>query len=1098
MWFWASLRSRSGLNYQYALGSLPIDNTKEIEITITADVLADGEDARYVVISASLTNDPATAYQVADYPLYETDQVTPSVLPVGITLFKADHVALNETVATFADLAGLDQTIGMIREVIDESQYYRFDGTAWTKWIYSPEVYVSDIEQGRGAFKSLSILTDDQVLPIPDKLIGADTIPIRLWFLNGVTTFSPSVLTGDSLSFRFTVNGSSTTDSPELLNYNQFFDGLVYYTLIGYYNLTTRVLDTSVVGVGSEYAWSVISPIQIQDDLGGGVAAVYDVQFKFTESQTQGRIEANDVIGIKDFYEQGRTGKASSVFALTGNVRYTSDNGQMRLLPGQREGGAATIQGYDSPNPSVAPLLLPSLGLLDDTADQIVTINASIPDALRYLTDPADLNTNEAILAFISTEAGLQPPISVASATAAVGANSTITITINHPVDGLGFATVRTDYPDIIAGATNALDTAIADGAVIFLYNGTNYYYTRVAVAPPSVSQNVLITSLGTLIGTSLPGEAPGYGLFRPDQPTFTSNLGAGSIPAGTYTVYVSYDYLSPNSFFTRISHSTTIGEYYPGVAAVPELPDTLANTIANLGYWRSPVTTVALLRALPLEELIPNSSRFLIINNSIYRFDAASVEADDGDKVIQPTIVVGAGRFLKSSSGIDTAGAVAGDTVIFDGTDAVFAQVNETPGASLTFDPNGSGLSQSVISGTQLQHKTVSGYKQTETRAYTTLAGRNTRLTVNQSDSSTGDGGSVTLRMTDEVPRINLDSVSGGNSAVAALELGQLSFTTSTGGNSFISLANGFYQSNGVGDAALHDVNEASVSRYASPTNFAYGSVSSGRLTGGSVSGTLEYNLDAGWESSLSVTLNRLDGTDHNRIQLNADGDPDLIIFKNTATLASTMSVQNSKIIGTRTQGATTYGHTLDLTTGANNFSYQYTGGYYTYNTSIASTFNGNVETTWNYNNNVNYSNWCKVKSSRIEGRVFDGSDLMQVEIRPRGGAYPAGFLHTVTIAGNTSSIRADAQAGLNVTDATANTADLTATALSFNGVPIVGVPNTALPSLTINYNVNPSTYVPTQSYTINNGSAPTNVELHEIIIEILAQLDNKVSKPD
>ena len=1122
IWLWASLRNRVGLNYQFALGSFSLSAAVELQITVNSTIFSDGEDARYVVISANTTNDPINAYQIADLSLYGSDQVTAIALPETISIDDDDQLVLNGSVATFSALAALPAIEGMIRTVIDEAAYYRYDGLAWVEWPYLPNCYVADILQGIGAFKRIAIVGDEDVIPLPDKVLAVDTVPIRLWYLNGVETSTPTVVTGDALSFRFTINGSTTTPAIEQLDYANIFDGLVYYTLLGYYELATRTLDTAVNGVGSELPWGVLNPIQVRDDLPGGWAAVYDVQFKFNEGQTKGRLAFGDTVAFKDFYPQGKTGNKSAVFALTGNTRYSSDAGRLRLLPGMREGGSATVEGYDFPSPYVADQLLTNVGLLDDTADQIVTINASIPDSIRYVTDPNQIRSTEAILAFISTSPGVGP-YATASPVQAIAGTGNIIVAVNHPVDGAGNATVRVDYPDIIAGSLNARDTAIGDQVKIWLFDGTDYYdQGTFPAAPPSVSQNVLITSLGTNIGGSLPSST-GMGLFRPLASGISTSAG-GSIPTGSYQAIVAYFYDTGNSYLTDISHSTVIGAYYPGLAAIPELKDSLASVIDTLGYWRSPAIDLAALRALPLEELIPNSVRLVYAETSLFVYDAANTDADDDKNIIKPTIITGAGRFVLLSGGLDTATATPGDMLVFDGTNVNFTQQNTIAGAELEFtsSPAAGQLVSSLISGNELRHRSSApgvGTLTSTVRNYTSNPGGAALVEVSRSDSANSLFTEVKLTASAE-SSIELTTVNATGSIDRTATLDNIKldlFDNNTSRRARMAINGGLLHFSGTGDVAVHSYDQSYVYNYAG-ASFKGIDIRHSTIAGSMDNGAgIVSSVDLRWDNTNpGLDFSHDDGTVLTEAQLDVTNS----LFSLYAQLPGpTMTTEFNNNLGTlliqsvdadiKTFQVDVINERVELSRdGDNGINGEIT--IESNNPKIRMVYADGltpINSTIQINND-NYGAYLYGKYDDIAGGYENGFFLESWNGGSFSSTYPAygeyrsdisPFSISTRFTPNTGAIiRARLQsdsteAGVFVENLDlAEGSHLTWENLQFNGVPVVTGQQTAVGDLALTFTANAPSFTADQASVIADGSAPTTVELLELCQELKAQIDD------
>jgi len=699
LWLFICAVNRAGRTYLSDGYQVTFNNNDLIRISLNSSILdfANGEDIYKIIIAGNSTNNKSTASQLAIYEVKEANQTTIKTLPVQIDLTRNAHKALAQTVATSANLpSNTDLINGMVRAVTADGLTYRYDSTASSGaysatggsgfWVlqdsYGFYPNIVDITTDGGANCSLNQISNP--LLAPKKIADSDSIPIRYWFINGDTDDGGSALpVGTYLTLKPTVNGQT---SDAFGTYASLFSGLIKTTLKGYYN-PTRTLNTAITGVGIEQTWTEEnSPMQLLTALPRGQYAVFDIYFDFTVSQLQNRILEGDEIGL-DIINKGVFSYPSKLYNLTGSIVYKNQD-KLRIYPTStgvlRGAGSATIgnedQGWDTP---IVNEQVYAVGLVADTEDQICAISGSRAGDIRILQDVNDLDITEKVRAYVSTKNGVSNP-SLVSNSVSLNNNDRLSITVSYPFDGTTLrSTIRNNYPDVIAGYDNA-EIAVNKLTIYVVKDGIIYELADYSSILLDDTQTITIDSLGTatIIGSIPTNADPYFCLYDfPSAPIIAQIIGGGSLVSGSYSVYVAYSYPTPNTKLTAINHSPNYQPFGANYAPIDESDKTYSELLNSLDLWREPVADLTALRALSVNELVDNHTRFVISKNSLYCYNASDNTSDDNDIYIEPTN--GTGCFIKQRN-ITHIGEVTGEkTLTLDKT----AITNKTTVAPVSGD---------------------------------------------------------------------------------------------------------------------------------------------------------------------------------------------------------------------------------------------------------------------------------------------------------------------------------------------------------------------------------------------------------------------------
>ncbi len=635
-------RNRAGRNLLSEGINFTVATGEKLQIQIENTIRQAGEDLFFVLISYHPSNNPLEAKQIAKWKAKNDDQTTLRSLPFIIEISNDED--FNTAAVTDSNELPTNPVNGIIREVIADSRFYEYDSEAiigtypvisggyWVETTFSGNTYLeSTIEEG-GSDRPLTLI--ESFIQPPQKIEAADSTRVRFWVLNGKREDGGTPLPqGYSINLQITINGATT--SFDGISYATIFAGLTFVNFLGYVRIRDGLLDTFIPGVGADRPWNPIaSPLNLSQELPRGYAAAYEIFFRFTPGQLQGRIPNGANIGVL-LYEEGLVGKPSSLSLFLGDIVLPRGD-RLRIFPGIRGSGQAVAKGFEMPT-----LVGESeyFGLLPDTDNQIAAMSVALAGDITIRQSREDLLDTEVIRGFVGTLPGVAA-VSENSNIVTLVDNDALQITVNHPINSNNRWNIRSDYDDVIAGITDKA-TEIPPLMRIFIgVNGTIFQWNTEPNVTLAASQEILITDISSSnIINSLPNIPNNFGLYRPNQPNITVNSGSGSLIAGDYQVWIAYYYPSPNNFVTKISHNFANG-------AISEFDSTLAETTLANQYWRSPVSDITALKALTSSELVNFHVRAIPSQQSLYLYDNNSDLIDNGDSIIQP--VSGNGAFIK------------------------------------------------------------------------------------------------------------------------------------------------------------------------------------------------------------------------------------------------------------------------------------------------------------------------------------------------------------------------------------------------------------------------------------------------------------------
>lgn len=624
-------QNRVGRTTLSAAVSIAVDAGDRINVEIPSTARGTAEDWHYFIISASLSNTASTFQQIGYYKGYLTDEVTTTALPATIVLDEDAHLALGAIVSNPSALPlGDDLLAGMIRGVSSTTYYYVYDpdSTATAdgstildatpgNWVKTGPsgTYIADPEDTGGSAQDIRDLNESEIR-FPDYVVSETSrvvgTPVKLWLLNDG---SEPIAAGTRIGLVIQFNEIEKTKA---------FNGLLRVKFLGYANLTTGGLDTtgeggagSMLGVGEVTLFQARKTnLLLQKDLPAGQAYAMEIYPEFAGFELSDEIPVNARLRVYPFFYL-QSGEFSEAGLALGEDWIYPVNGKRRVVPGSALGVVLLAGSYMVDSLSVRGLSQTAVsGLLADTASQKICINGL---GAAWVED-GDVSESAALRAIVGTVDGTGAPSSYTSYQA-VAENSGLTITVPYPCTSDGVGTVRADYPDRIAGNTDA--TFNCDTVTFYIQrqgSGQLRQFTGYAVVPGEEQEfNLLSWGDGTII-SALPTVASDFGLFVPGTPTVTEQASVGTFPADNYRVCVAFGWVDA---VTSISHEESDGCMFEPDATLVEVFD-------RIKYYGQGVPDLAALRSLALATVSPMQERRVKALKKRYYYDPDSYAVDD------------------------------------------------------------------------------------------------------------------------------------------------------------------------------------------------------------------------------------------------------------------------------------------------------------------------------------------------------------------------------------------------------------------------------------------------------------------------------------
>ncbi|MEM9450400.1 MAG: hypothetical protein AAGA75_17945, partial [Cyanobacteria bacterium P01_E01_bin.6] len=607
-YFWVSARNRAGFNQLSNGASSPgtagvnvsWSANQQVRVTINSGAVSAAEvyGLKEFVVSFNTTDDHTTARRIAS--IRYRDAVTVSSvsypgegaarsLPLTINLSRDEHLVFgsSQIVANQAALpSGSDEIHGMVRYSTADTTYYRLDTEAVSGvvaassgyWVAHAEgftQYVDDTTQDviagtqpGGSDRAIQNLNVDYIInPPPYTPDGSEQLYAPYFTVNnGLTADSGSnVVRGSRIAVRISQSG---VDRSEL------FSSSAVGTLLGECTRSTGALNTSVTGSGSDIVLgddelsSGLTGLVVPQDLIRGNCLIYQVRMQIDASKFGGRIKDNDQLQVLLFNE-GRLGYPTRATVGRGNLISKTPDGRCRIVPGATT-GAKRLSGAGQTvddTVGIAYVFPPTgeaniAGLAVDTADQIIALSGKLAGDVFVRASASAVLSFEKIRAKVGTTPGTYTASDSTEAIAISGSGQSLSIVVEYPCDADGVGTIRSDYPDIIAGNSTGDFTVTHLKAYVNKDSAGWLELPGTITVTPNTSQTFSITDISGASSVSLPDSSstPSFGLWDYESISGSAVSSASNLESGSYEVRVGYHAPSPNSELTSITHSADDG----------------------------------------------------------------------------------------------------------------------------------------------------------------------------------------------------------------------------------------------------------------------------------------------------------------------------------------------------------------------------------------------------------------------------------------------------------------------------------------------------------------------------------------------------------
>ncbi|GAA6622860.1 hypothetical protein [Scytonema sp. NUACC26] len=540
--------NRVGRNKNSVL--VPVTLTATSKLSITIPPLLNSEDWQNVIVSASLTNDVNTLTQI----------VKVNVADIGIPLILSSErifkLTLNDRTVANASSLPLAPEYGLIRYVAALNYYYEYDkfstkvpdglnvlSATVGRWyrVASSDTYISDTTLPGGCDRD--IRTPDLKVTIPDYPVdGSKGAGVVYWMRNDYTEVIPS--------------GTRVSTIVKLYeeDRSQLFSGLIVLELLGYVNLTTTVLDTSVSS-GEILFDPNKRHLTLTEDLPSGHAAVVRVSPKFRIEHLGNVVPFGAKLSV-NLQFVGTTGVYSP--GVFGNVIY-AEYDKWRIVPElglscRKLKGSGIVDRYELNAIGEDSIT----GLIPQTAAQYIYLTSN---STAFSNTSNDLES-AVIRAVVGTVDGEGIATSYGNIT--VNSTSKVGITIYYPTD------IRSNYPDTtIAGVSKGVFNA--SSVIFYLKSGSAYYRSEKVISPGALVDTFKLDWID-FTASSLPTVAANFGLYKPTSVSTTVIAEASSFSTTTYEVFVAFKYINT---VTTIDHS--VSQLVETIANLAEILDSIS-----------------------------------------------------------------------------------------------------------------------------------------------------------------------------------------------------------------------------------------------------------------------------------------------------------------------------------------------------------------------------------------------------------------------------------------------------------------------------------------------------------------------------------------
>jgi hypothetical protein len=489
-----------------------------IKILIPAIMVKSGELPEYYIIGCSSTGNLGTYVQIAKIKaLSPSGNLIP--LPLSVDINSDNSFNLNLTSIDYS-LLPIDVPLGKLAIDLYTGTYYQKELTEWILfWKGNTFLIEPNSIDTIGGYLQPSLSLNNFTEDITYEGNGQFSRNFYIGYLNDSSFPIPA---NTLIGLAVLINGSASSS----------LAGRLEIRLRGYVSLSSGMLDTAPATGYPTLIWESDrdSSFIIPEELQSQSVALFSIRFNYSDSELS-TINPNSTIALDLFlYNEGSV--QAEFGSFTGNFISNVEN-NLEVTP--NAGLALNINSgqvlINRRLSSIKPSQIIS-GILSNTINQKLIIDVELNARIEqnsYLN-----NVREEILAIIGTS----PYEHIANISATINLISIGGIEVDL-TNYIGNAKIRDTYPDgYIAGKDANYNVEKIN---IYLVEGTNIYkFTTDAIL--FSTQSIVINDLPLTV-TALPTNLDNTkGLFEIESFTLTATT--GTIPANSYTVYVSYEWL--------------------------------------------------------------------------------------------------------------------------------------------------------------------------------------------------------------------------------------------------------------------------------------------------------------------------------------------------------------------------------------------------------------------------------------------------------------------------------------------------------------------------------------------------------------------------
>ena len=497
LYFTLQAVNNAGVNVPIISEQISIDTNDRLTISILESAKLSGESWTHFVIGCTDINDTSTTNQIAKIPccthdsLGNIDLLNPVSFPIDINFEYDQQLSLGEVVD---DLPSTNLISGIRYAYVEKgNNIYEYDyysnltvddnlvlNASIGRWLlkdkFSP--YISNTQYYGGCSVNLLNLSNFDNITVPNYLPNSGNSPIVKYYL--VNDTGSDIPAGYAIFLNVQVGGYNKSD---------LFDKKIDYYIEGFVDTSTGILRTDYYQTGDPLEFinlqktysSRFPTLVLEEVVKNGEAVLLTLILRCDLLEVQGKLSNTFIQILPEMLPLSGTFNPLGGLFEKGIILNETGFDKRRVLPNQSltisyQSGIGIVKDFNFWKPSNGKLY----GLSANSINKIY-INK---DGDLYIDDTeASDSTLRAIVRCEVKESKLSDWSNYST----VAANSALLITVNYPCDVNLNATIRTNYPDVIANSTG-----------IFNANKVNIYIQRQNDGQVRKFANLNVSALST------------------------------------------------------------------------------------------------------------------------------------------------------------------------------------------------------------------------------------------------------------------------------------------------------------------------------------------------------------------------------------------------------------------------------------------------------------------------------------------------------------------------------------------------------------------------------------------------------------------------